>query len=109
MTTLEKVRELIPQMTPGEKAQVAQWIHYDLEDAFPGIEQTSGVAGGEPCIGRTRIPVWLVVQARKLGSSEAEIFQAYPSLHAEDLANAWAYYTVHQEEIEAQIIKNELA
>jgi uncharacterized protein (DUF433 family) len=109
MTTLEKVRELIPWMTRGEKAQVAQWINYDLSNAFPGIEQTPAVAGGEPCIARTRIPVWLVVQARKLGSSEVEILQAYPSLQAEDLANAWAYYAAHQEEIEAQIIENELA
>lgn len=109
MTTLERVRELIPKMTPGEKAQVVQWINRDLSGVFPGIEQTTGVAGGEPCIARTRIPVWVVVQARKLGSIEAEILRAYPSLHAEDLANAWAYYTAHQEEIESQILENELA
>jgi uncharacterized protein (DUF433 family) len=109
MTTLEKVRELIPKMTPGEKAQVVQWISRDLSGAFPGIEQTPGVAGGEPCLARTRIPVWVVVQARKLGSSEAEILRAYPSLHAEDLANAWAYYAAHQEAIEEQILDNELA
>ena len=72
-----------------------------------GIEQTPFVAGGEPCIANTRIPVWLLVQAQKLGSSETELLRAYPTLRAEDLANAWAYYRVHQAEINAQIAENE--
>ena len=38
----------------------------DLDDAFPGIESTPGVCGGEPCIVRTRIPVWTLEQARRL-------------------------------------------
>lgn len=91
MTTLEKVRELQPVMSNGEKAQVMQWLARDVSGAYPGIESTSGVLGGEPCIVRTRIPVWLLVQARKLGTSEADILKAYPSLRAEDLSNAWAY------------------
>ena len=72
-----------------------------------GIEQTPFVAGGEPCIANTRIPVWLLVQAQKLGSSETELLRAYPTLRAEDLANAWAYYRVHKVEIDQQIIENE--
>jgi len=109
MTTLEQVRLLIPQMTPGEKAQVLQWIHQEIQDAFPGIEKRADVAGGEACIRRTRIPVWLLVQAKKLGSSEADLLHAYPTLQAEDLANAWAYYAVHQTEIENDILENEAA
>jgi uncharacterized protein (DUF433 family) len=31
----------------------------------------------------------------------------YPTLRAEDLVNAWAYYRLHREEIEQQIIENE--
>lgn len=73
MTTLEKVRDLIAELSPGEKAQTLQWLVHDLGHTFPGIEQTPGVAGGEPCLIRTRIPVWLLVQARVLGSSESEI------------------------------------
>jgi uncharacterized protein (DUF433 family) len=109
MTTLEKVRELLPEMTPAEKAQVLQWIARDLSGAFPGVESTLGVVGGEPAIVRTRIPVWLLVQARKLGSSEADILKSFPSLTAEDLTNAWAYYRAHREEIERQILDNEAA
>ena len=81
----------------------------DLGDAFPGIESSPDVCGGEPCIVRTRIPVWLLVQARRLGTSEAELLRAYPSLRAEDLANAWAYSRTHRDEIERQILDNEAA
>src|SRR3712207_6303263 len=94
-------------MTPAEKAQVLQWIVRDLGDTFPGIDSTPGVADGEPCIVRTRIPVWVLVQARRLGTSEADLLRAYPTLRAEDLANAWAYYRVHRDEIEQQIRENE--
>ncbi len=107
MTTLEKVREMLPAMSPGEKAQVLQWLARDIGGSYPGIERTPAVLGGEPCIVRTRIPVWLLVQARKLGSSEAELLRAYPALRAEDLTNAWAYFYGHKQEIEQQIGENE--
>jgi uncharacterized protein (DUF433 family) len=59
-----------------------------LGDAFPGIESKGDVCGGEPCVVRTRIPVWTLEQARRLGVSESELLRSYPSLRAEDLANA---------------------
>lgn len=74
---------------------------------FPGIEADPGVCGGNPCVARTRIPVWLLVQARKLGTTEAELLEAYPGLTNEDLLNAWAYYQAHRDEIERQIQENE--
>jgi uncharacterized protein (DUF433 family) len=46
------------------------------------------------------------VQARKLGSSEADLLKAYPALRAEDLTNAWGYYYAHKPEIEEQIREN---
>ncbi len=109
MSTLEKVRTLITELSPTEKAQALQWLRHDLENEFPGIEQTPGVSGGEPCLVRTRIPVWLLVQARKLGSSDMQILQAYPSLRTEDLTNAWTYYEARQAEIEQQIAEHEMA
>jgi uncharacterized protein (DUF433 family) len=51
----------------------------------------------------------LLVQARLLGTSEAELLRAYPMLRAEDLANAWAYYRAYRDEIERQIRENEAA
>ena len=85
------------------KRQVLQWVARDLGDAFAGIESVPGVCGGEPCIVRTRIPVWLLEQGRRLGASQAELLRAYPTLRAEDLANAWAYVRLHREEIDEQI------
>jgi uncharacterized protein (DUF433 family) len=58
---------------------------------------------------RTRIPVWLLVRARQLGTSEADLLRAYPALGAEDLANAWAYYRAYHDEIDQQIAANEAA
>ncbi len=109
MTTLEKAERLLTEMTRSEKAQVLQWIVRDVGDSFPGIETTSGVAGGEPCIVRTRIPIWALVRARQLGTSEADLLRAYPSLRSEDLANAWAFYRSHRDDIEQQIHENEAA
>lgn len=109
MTKLQQAERLISEMTRAEKSQVLQWVVQDLGDAFPGIESNPDVCGGEPCIVRTRIPVWLLVQARLLGTGDAELLRAYPVLRAEDLANAWAFYRAHHDEIERQIQENEAA
>ncbi len=109
MAALRDIEELLSELSPAEKAQVLQWVARDLGDAFPGIESTPGVSGGEACIVRTRIPVWLLVQARRLGTSEADLLRSYPTLRAEDLANAWAYARLHRDEIEQQIEENEMA
>jgi uncharacterized protein (DUF433 family) len=58
---------------------------------------------------RTRIPVWVLVQARQLGTSEADLLHAYPTLRAEDLTNAWAYYRAHKADIDRDIQENETA
>ena len=63
----------------------------DVGDAHPGVESSPGVCGEDPCIVRTRIPVWMLEQARRQGTSEAELLRAYPTLRAEDLTNAWAF------------------
>jgi len=109
MNILREAEELISMMKPAEKAQILQWVVRDLGDAFPGVESNHGVCGGESCIIRTRIPVWVLIQARKLGTSESDLLAAYPALYVEDLANAWAYYRSHKEEIDEQIRANEQA
>ncbi len=86
-----------------------QSVVRDLGEAFPGIASTPDISGGEPCIVRTRTPVWILVQARRLGASEADLLRAYPTLRAEDLVNAWAYERAHREEIDARIAGNEAA
>jgi uncharacterized protein (DUF433 family) len=109
MSTLEEVEKLLSVMTRGEKAQLLQWVARDIGEGYPGIDNLGGVCGGEPCLARTRIPVWVLEQARRMGMSEGDILKSYPTLCAEDLANAWAYVRAHKEEIERQIRENEAA
>ena len=103
----EKKEKLLSDMSRAEMAELLQWIVRDLGDAFPGIESRPGVLGGAACISRTRIPVWLLEQARRLGTSEADLLRDYPTLTAQDLANAWAYVRSHRAEIEEGIEANE--
>jgi len=109
MTILEQAIDLIGQLTRGEKARLVRDIVLQLDESYPGIDSQPGVCGGEPCVVRTRIPVWLLVQSRKLGLSEAEILRSYPTLRAQDLVEAWSYWQAHSQEIEKQIAENESA
>jgi uncharacterized protein (DUF433 family) len=109
MSKLEDVEKAVSDLSPAEKAQLLQSVARDLGDAVPGIESNPAVCGGEPCISHTRIPVWLLEQARRLGTSEAELLRAYPTLRAADLVNAWSYVDQHRDEIERQIRDNEEA
>ncbi|MGH9823543.1 MAG: DUF433 domain-containing protein [Blastocatellia bacterium] len=103
----EDKEKMLSDLTRAGKAELLQWIVRDLGDAFPGIESRPGVVGGAPCIPPTRIPIWLLEQARRLGTSEADLLRDYPTLTAQDLANAWAYVRSHREEIEEEIEANE--
>jgi len=107
VSALEAAEAILAKLTRAEKAQLLRWTANDLGDAFPGIESRPGVCGGEPCIVRTRIPVWVLEQARRQGVSEADLLRSYPTLRAEDLANAWAYVRSHRDEIDRQIEENE--
>ncbi len=109
MSKIQEAEELLSTMTKGEKAQLLQLVVSDLGDAFPGIDSIHGVCGGDPCIIRTRVPVWVLAQAKRLGMSEADLLKCYPTLRAEDLVNASAYFRSHRDEIEHQISENETA
>jgi uncharacterized protein (DUF433 family) len=67
------------------------------------IKKTPGVCGGDACIGDTRIPVWGLVEFRQLGAPDSELLENFPSLTADDLAAAWAYYADNKEEIDEAI------
>lgn len=72
------------------------------------IRKTPGVCGGEACIGKRRITVWMLVNARRLGMSDAKLLAAYqPPLTPEELQAAWDYYADHIEEIDNAIRRNE--
>jgi uncharacterized protein (DUF433 family) len=63
--------------------------------------------GGDACIRDHRIPVWVLVNYRRLGASDAEILRAYPSLTPADLEAAWEYAAANAEEIDTAIRENE--
>ena len=107
-----KLKELEPQLTDltrAEKAQIVQSLVRDIANVWPGIQKTPGVAGGDACIVRTRIPVWVLENYRRLGWTEAQILDNYPTLRAVDLVNAWAYADAHRDEIDQAIRNNEEA
>jgi len=71
------------------------------------ITKTPGVCGGDACIRGYRIPVWVLVNYRRLGGSDAALLRDYPSLTAADLEAAWRYAVAHAEEIDRAIQENE--
>jgi uncharacterized protein (DUF433 family) len=109
MGSYEEKMEILQTMTRAEKLRLLQWVVQDLGDAFPGIELNPEVCGGEACIVRTRIPVWVLEKARRMGMSEADLLQSYPVLRAEDLVNAWSYIRAHKDQIDLEIKENEAA
>jgi uncharacterized protein (DUF433 family) len=76
------------------------------EEVGERIRRTPGVCGGEACIRMTRIAVWMLEEARRLGISDGELLQDYPGLSSDDLAAAWAYAKAHPAEIEKAMSDN---
>jgi uncharacterized protein (DUF433 family) len=107
--TIQELEPKLSRLSRAEKAELVRRLLQEIVNDWPGVDSTPGVAGGEACIVRTRIPVWALENYRRLGLSEAAILENYPSLRAADLVNAWAYTDSHRAEIDAAILKNEQA
>ena len=71
------------------------------------IQKTYGVCGGEPCVRTTRHTVAGLVQWRRLGLSDEQIFWHHPDLTQADLDAAWDYYQCNTEEIDGAIKDDE--
>jgi uncharacterized protein (DUF433 family) len=71
------------------------------------VTKTPGICGGDAYIRGHRIPVWGLVQSRRLGATQADILRAYPVLTATDLEAAWEYAAAHPQEIDHAIRENE--
>jgi len=106
-TSFDELREAVIALPRSDKMRLLVDMAGDLGDTFPGIAADPRICGGSPRISHTRIPVWTLEQARRLGLSEVEILQAFPSLHAEDLVHAWAYSRSHRAEVDRGIAENE--
>ncbi|EGJ31038.1 MULTISPECIES: DUF433 domain-containing protein [Moorena] len=106
---LKDLEQQLLALSPSEKVQVIQLLAQSLTSNWQGIEKNPRVCGGEACIANTRIPVWLLVEARRLGYSDSDLLTSYPTITAADLANAWVYAKAHPDEIEIAIERNEVA
>ncbi|MEA5594094.1 DUF433 domain-containing protein [Rivularia sp. UHCC 0363] len=107
--TLQELEQQLLALSPDEKVQIIQLLAQSLGSNWQGIEKTPRVCGGEARIAKTRIPVWVLLEARHLGYSDADLLISYPSITAKDLANAWVYAKAHPDEIELAIERNEVA
>jgi uncharacterized protein (DUF433 family) len=106
---LQELKQQLLSLNPEEKVQIIHLLAQSLGGKWQGIEKTPNVCGGEACIAKTRIPVWVLVESRHLGYSDADFLTSYPTITATDLANAWLYAESHINEIELVIKRNEVA
>ncbi|MDY6806043.1 MAG: DUF433 domain-containing protein [Cyanobacteriota bacterium] len=109
--TVQELESQLLALTPAEKAEAIEILSrsIDKSKSWRFITKTPGVCGGDACIEGTRIPVWLLVNARRLGISEGQLLYDYPTLSATDLVNAWVYANAYPEEIETAILEQEEA
>ena len=75
--TLQELKPQLLALSEEEKAQVVQILSQGKIIKGRGIEKTPGVCGGSACIAGTRIAVWGIVEASRLGYSEADLLTSY--------------------------------
>jgi uncharacterized protein (DUF433 family) len=107
--TIHDVERQIEQLSRDEKALVFQWLALALVQSWPGVEKTPGVQGGDACVVRTGIPVWMLESYRRLGWDDVRILTNFPTLRHADLVYAWLYVEANQAEIEEAIREQEAA
>lgn len=107
VVTLNEAEQMVATLSESDKAQLLRWLEKEVKSGFAGIEKNDDVMSGAACIRQTRIPVWLLEQARRQNVSEVDLLRNYPQLTAQDLANAWDYVNAHKTEIENAITANE--
>jgi uncharacterized protein (DUF433 family) len=71
------------------------------------VSKKANIQGGDACIRNTRIPVWVLVNARRHGATDEQILKSYPSLIPGDLEAAFSYAESNPQEIDSAIRENE--
>lgn len=77
-------------------------------DNIAGVEKVEGVCGGRARIRQTRIPVWSIVLAKRMGRGDDDILRGYGQLTTNDIENALLYYARNRGEIERDIKENDV-
>jgi uncharacterized protein (DUF433 family) len=73
------------------------------------IARREEVLGGEPIIQGTRTPVRAIVEEWRRGTPPEEIPEGMPHLTLAQVFAALAYYSDHQDEINARIERNRIS
>ncbi|MBF2017652.1 MAG: DUF433 domain-containing protein [Rivularia sp. T60_A2020_040] len=107
--TVKELEAQLLSLTAAEKIEAIRILTQHINQNPRGIIKTPGVMGGDACIAGTRIPVWLLLNYRCQGASDAEILEAYPQLNATDLVNVWVYAQAFTDEIQTAIKQQEEA
>jgi uncharacterized protein (DUF433 family) len=76
---------------------------------YPHVCRDPAIAGGQPVIEGTRIPVTAIVRAHQLGMDFDEILLQHPGLAPAHLHAAFLYYLDHKDEVEALLKQAETA
>ena len=92
-------------MNPVRDAGIGSSMRTEIGASW--ISKNPDRCGGEACIRDSRIPVWVVVNYRRLGGSDADLLRDYPSLTQADLEAAWRYEATNRTEIDRAIRENE--
>jgi uncharacterized protein (DUF433 family) len=64
--SIQDIESKLEHFSRAEKVELVQKPIQNITDTWPGIEKIPGVAGGDTCIVRTRIPVWALENYRRL-------------------------------------------
>jgi uncharacterized protein (DUF433 family) len=93
-----------PPLADGTRVEIAPRTGME-----PLIRKTPGVCGGRACIGSRRIPVWGLVEYRRLGAGDDQLMAQYdPPLTRAELDAAWRYAAEHPDEIATDVHDNEV-
>src|SRR5438876_8918130 len=92
-----------PPLADGTRVEVAPRTGME-----PLIRKTPGVCGGRACVGRRRITVWMLVEARNVGIGDEQLLTDYdPPLTRAELDAAWRYAAAHPAEIDQDLLEND--
>ncbi len=81
----------------------------DYTDEETMIRETPGVCGGYPCIGNTRIPVRVIVEAFHAYGSAESVGDYFPQLTRAQVDAALAYYREYPARVDEDIESNNRA
>jgi uncharacterized protein (DUF433 family) len=109
----QELIQLYEKLPEAERAEVADFARFlvarreieapERDHPAAVIRHTAGVVGGDACVRDTRIPVWTLVQLKRLGRNEGQLLGDFPGLTQDDLDAVWSYYRHHTNEIEHAI------